>query len=259
MARLTRWVQKLLRRAGKDGHEQTMIQPRCPAPRAIHHRHWQQDTLKSLKRDRSSSSNILLVLLGAPGAGKRSVGNKLLYDDMNGGYWLEYSLFCMEDEQARYFCGGYVYDLDLLMDASQPVASIYGGGVHNFYSMVLAYDVYSQASFDEVSLLYDSISAHRESGRPGVAILILGLKADMDSADGRVPRETGEAFAAERGCSFAECSAKTGDGVLEAFGGIVEYTHSIMMQFSGDPEGLKSFVNENRTQVARALYPPRTQ
>lgn len=172
---------------------------------------------------------------------------------MNGGELLEQAMFFMEDEIPRYLCGEYIYNLDIATSASEPVLYFYQGLRNDFFSVILAYDVHSQASFDEVSRLYDTIYGHQKSDPSGIYILVLGLKADLDTADGRIPRETGERFASERGCSFAECSAKSGDGVYEAFGMVVEYAHSITIQFAGDPEGRKSFIDGSRAHLARAM------
>ncbi|KAH8749557.1 P-loop containing nucleoside triphosphate hydrolase protein [Diaporthe sp. PMI_573] len=270
MAILTRWVQKLLsraknprisvtapqaptttNRAGKDGPEQTMIRPRCPTQRAVHERHLEQGHRARLKC--AGSGSILAVLLGSPGIGRRSLQNKLLYDDMHGGELFDQAMFAMEDEMPRYLCGENLYNILLLMSASDSVWSHATSAYHDFFSVILAYDICSQASFDEVSLLYDTISVHQKSGQRGIHLLILGLKADLDGAGRRVSRETGEAFAVERGCSFAECSAKSGDGVYEAFGMVVESAHSIKAQYSGDPEGHSSFINDSYALWARAM------
>lgn len=179
--------------------------------------------------------------------------NQLLYDDMDGGELLELSEHFMDEEIPAYLCGGYEYNLDVITSASNPMLDYSSGVGHDFFSVILAYDVHSQASFDEVSRLYDSICPRRNMGQPEINILVLGLKADLDSTDGRVPREAGESFAKERGCSFAECSARSGDGVYEAFGMVVEYAYSITMQFTGDFQGRISVINESRAHLRRAM------
>lgn len=179
---------------------------------------------------------------------------------MHGGELYEMTMLVMEDEIPRYICGKYIYPLDLCRATDDSV--LYYAKGHDFFSVILAYDVYSQASFDEISLLYDTVSVHQNSGQPKINILILGLKSDLldsDAAGVRVTRETGEAFASARGCSFAECSAKSGDGVYEAFGSIVEHAYDITAQFSGDAEGRKSFINENRALMNRVMQAVRTR
>ncbi|KAI7776386.1 hypothetical protein LA080_005418 [Diaporthe eres] len=260
MARLTRWAQKLVGRikspptstynARKDWSAQATSPPADPPPRAVHQRHWQQEERGRAKRDGGGAT--LVALLGSAGIGRRAQ-NQLLYDDMRGGELLEQAMFFMEDETPTYLCGEYVYDLDIITSASEPI-KYYGQGVgQGFFSVILAYDVHSEASFDEVSRLYDTIWGHQKSDPSRCHILVLGLKAELDSAERRVPRVTGERFASERGCSFTECSAKSGDGVYEAFGMVVEYAHGITMQFAGDPEGRKSFIDGSRAQLARAM------
>ncbi|KAG6368290.1 hypothetical protein INS49_002495 [Diaporthe citri] len=214
MARLARWAQKLFGRikspptvatapqaatstynASKERSEQTIIRPAGPPPRAVHERHWQKEERRRAKSDGGGS---ILVLL---------------YDDMDGGELLEQARFYMEEEVPTYLCGEYVYNLDIITSASDPILDYGQGFGHSFFSVILAYDIHSQDSFDEVARLYDTICRHQKSGQSGFDILVLGLKADLDSADGRVPRDIGERFAWERECSFAECSAKSGDGV----------------------------------------------
>lgn len=74
MARLTRWAQKLFTySASKDGSEQTMIRPAGPPPRAVHERHWQQEERRRPNRDGGA---ILVVLLGSPGIGRKSLHYK---------------------------------------------------------------------------------------------------------------------------------------------------------------------------------------
>lgn len=207
---------------------------------------------KEISEKQGISRAVKLLVMFLPCMCSR-LPNQLLFDDMNGGQLRDLAMFCMEDEVPRYLCGEYVYTLDLIMSASDSVLSWYTGFGRDFFSVILAYDVYSQASFDEISLLYDAISAHQKSDQAGINILILGLKADADGPGGRVPRETGQAFATERGCSFAECSAKSGHGVYEAFGVVVEYAHSITTHFAGDPEGRKSFIDEIRALFCRVM------
>lgn len=172
---------------------------------------------------------------------------------MDGGELLEQAKFFMEDEAPTYLCGEYIYTLDIITSASDPVLYSGQGVGHDFFSAILAYDVHSEDSFNEVSRLYDIICRHQKSSQSGFNVLVLGLKADSNGADGRVPRETSERFASERGCFFAECSAKSGNGVYEAFGMVVEHAHGITMQFSGDPEHRKSFIDETRAYLAQAM------
>ncbi|KAM5262859.1 ras-related protein Rab-44 [Ctenodactylus gundi] len=88
---------------------------------------------------------------------------------------------------------------------------------------VLMYDVTSWESFAHVRYWLDCL---QESGADGVAVLLLGNKADRD-AERQVPTEAGRQLAQELGVSFEECSAILGHNILEP---MVNLARSLRMQ-----------------------------
>eukprot|EP01062_Namystynia_karyoxenos_P059019 TRINITY_DN50449_c0_g1_i1.p2 TRINITY_DN50449_c0_g1~~TRINITY_DN50449_c0_g1_i1.p2 ORF type:complete len:210 (+),score=75.29 TRINITY_DN50449_c0_g1_i1:97-726(+) len=78
---------------------------------------------------------------------------------------------------------------------------------------LLVYDVTRRETFDHLaSWLQDA----RENSNTNMTIMLVGNKCDLD-AKRQVPKEEGEAFAKENGLVFMETSAKTSQGVDEAF------------------------------------------
>jgi len=76
------------------------------------------------------------------------------------------------------------------------------------------YDVTNRASFDGVREVVDT--ARDLSKDPNTSIMIMGNKSDM-KAERAVSHEEGQNLAHDCNAQFLECSAKTGEGVSEAF------------------------------------------
>ncbi|CED83459.1 GTPase Rab2, small G protein superfamily [Phaffia rhodozyma] len=102
---------------------------------------------------------------------------------------------------------------------------------------LLVYDVTRSQTFRELPLWLKDLRAHAD---PSVSIILLGNKSDLDSSaetstttpgedakprSGKreVSREEAQAFAEREGLMFLECSAKSGEGVNEAFDKTGEY------------------------------------
>ncbi|XP_062512553.1 ras-related protein Rab-8A-like isoform X2 [Corticium candelabrum] len=78
---------------------------------------------------------------------------------------------------------------------------------------MLVYDITTVKSFDNISEWIRDVDEHAAAD---VLRMILGNKCDMTD-ERKVSRKEGETLAAEHGIKFMETSAKTGQGVEEAF------------------------------------------
>jgi len=76
---------------------------------------------------------------------------------------------------------------------------------------MLVYDANNPVSFKNLQKWLEELRIHISKNIP---IMLLGNKKDLER---KVPREEAVSFAVKNGMMFAECSAKTGDGVEEAF------------------------------------------
>ncbi|OIW32944.1 ras-domain-containing protein [Coniochaeta ligniaria NRRL 30616] len=92
-------------------------------------------------------------------------------------------------------------------------------------SLVFVYDISSRASFEELTERFDELLVRCNYLSSASPVMILGLKADVSDDERQVSKDDLSGFAASRGCLFAECSAKTGANVDEAFGLITEQVH----------------------------------
>lgn len=78
---------------------------------------------------------------------------------------------------------------------------------------LLVYDVTDEKSFQDAREWYQNIQEH---ARQDVQVILVGNKKDLEE-ERRVSPEQGQALASELGLPFVEVSAKTAEGVDEAF------------------------------------------
>jgi small GTP-binding protein len=77
--------------------------------------------------------------------------------------------------------------------------------------ILLCFDVSNRGSFDRVRVWMESI---QENALEAVRIVLIGNKIDLERA---VSKDEGNELAQEFGISYFETSAKTGEGIDEAF------------------------------------------
>ncbi|KAI0288999.1 P-loop containing nucleoside triphosphate hydrolase protein [Russula brevipes] len=82
---------------------------------------------------------------------------------------------------------------------------------------VLVYDVSIRESFRGISRWLEELETHAQ---PDIVKIIVGNKVDKEHSR-VVSTDEGAGFAARNGCLFVEASAKTAEGVTEAFGDVV--------------------------------------
>lgn len=169
---------------------------------------------------------------------------------MTGGEGLALDQLLMTDERVCFYCDGSIYDMDVVESDGPLIAYAAHADRQSYFGIALVYDIQSRSSFVEMSRSYDMIRQNSGDHAPPFGIAVLGLKADLERVEGSVSREEGERFARDRGCYFAECSAKTGEGVREAFGSLVESVHGMRMQ---EPAGSKALIEEGRRTFLRIL------
>ncbi|KXS18077.1 ras-domain-containing protein [Gonapodya prolifera JEL478] len=175
-----------------------------------------------------------LLLIGDSGAGKSSLLLRFAEDA-----WTE-------SEDARATIGvdfkvkmvdvdGQRYKLTIWDTAGQErfrtlTSSYYRGA----QGVILVYDITNRESFDHLSMWFTELETYTSS--PSVVTLVVGNKLDRataysspsaspDVAEGgggrAVTRKEGEAYARRMGAMFVEASARTRQGVREAFEEVV--------------------------------------
>lgn len=89
-------------------------------------------------------------------------------------------------------------------------------------AVILVYDVNTPASFEHLQRWLDEVEVCHAGGSTNIAMMLIGNKIDevggLQQADTwPVPRGDAVQFAREHGMQLAFCSAKTKEGVVEAF------------------------------------------
>ncbi|KAJ3212296.1 hypothetical protein HDU83_008429 [Entophlyctis luteolus] len=86
----------------------------------------------------------------------------------------------------------------------------------NAQGVIMVYDITNRDSFDHLSTWFNELETY--SSTPLVVKMIVGNKIDKGEGGNRaVSRKEGEAFAKRMGTLFIESSAKSKEGVKEAF------------------------------------------
>ena len=90
--------------------------------------------------------------------------------------------------------------------------------VRDYYArsagILLVYDVTNQLSFNNLTNYLDLIM---KNAAPGIIIVLIGNKADLNSTNREISYDEGKFFSAKHGLGFMETSAATGQNVNEAF------------------------------------------
>lgn len=181
--------------------------------------------------------------------------SQLLYDAIRGidGKPEPKTTALRQDILAGFVCDGYNYTMDIIQSAPPYVS--------DYYAVVLAYDLHSQESHCNIYTICESLRwARWGEGGLQVQFLILGVDTHIHMGDWSrstnyrdFQRDEG-GFLPKLGCGqFAKCSARTGEGVHQALGLLVQHTHAQRMRFEGNPEGLRHNKDLARKVFQRVL------
>lgn len=85
--------------------------------------------------------------------------------------------------------------------------------------VILVYDVSLRSTFDHLPTWFSELDTYASSS--DVIKILVGNKTDKGEEKREVTRKEGEQFAKKMGALFIEASAKTKNGVQEAFGEVV--------------------------------------
>eukprot|EP01094_Clydonella_sp_ATCC50884_P000986 TRINITY_DN1073_c0_g1_i1.p2 TRINITY_DN1073_c0_g1~~TRINITY_DN1073_c0_g1_i1.p2 ORF type:complete len:229 (-),score=75.85 TRINITY_DN1073_c0_g1_i1:395-1081(-) len=163
----------------------------------------------------SSRFVLRVLLIGDQAVGKTSVVARYL-DDTFTDSLIDDSIGVAyrETPQDR---DGYSYTLQVWdAGSSQSVRHVTPSYYRNANAVFIMYDVTVQASFDNVKSWIQDIDRYAPEE---IEVYIVGNK--MDDAARVVDFDTASEFARDQGLPLMEVSAKTGEGVSEAFDGII--------------------------------------
>jgi small GTP-binding protein len=157
-----------------------------------------------------------VIMLGSSGAGKTSLVQRYCHNTYAGGGHkptLGFDFSAKKLESSGKKIAIQVWDT-AGQEEYKAVAKMYYKDVHG---VVLVYDTTDKTSFEKVKFWLDDLemNGHKMEQR-----VIVGSKMDLITKR-EVTMYEGKKFATERKLEWAECSAKTGEGVIELFDTLV--------------------------------------
>ncbi|KAL4974460.1 hypothetical protein BDW66DRAFT_152873 [Aspergillus desertorum] len=146
--------------------------------------------------------------------------------------------------ETDYLCDGYIYIVRFVSvpDPTGPwAASLAVLTIVQHVCLVLTYDASSRESWDKLVAVSEGMRGRSEDGvlSPyhflATAIVAMG---EGEGEEGPMSMSQGEAeaFATQRNCLFIEISRRTGRGVCDAVGSLVEWAHGARGQYPMDQE-----------------------
>ena len=141
--------------------------------------------------------------------------------------------------------GYYVYVL-AGQDRFRTLTSAYYRGAHG---IILVYDVNDRKSFENI--LQWKNEADLDSTNDDAVKMLVGNKIDKDADERKVSKEDGLAFAREHNMLFIEASAKTEEGIQQAFEEVSQKIIEIpsLTQSENDERGCDLDLNDEQPQA----------
>eukprot|EP00727_Mastigamoeba_balamuthi_P010762 m51a1_g6308 putative ras-related protein rab-18 (206) ;mRNA; r:319830-321200 len=161
--------------------------------------------------DRAYECLFKLLFVGDSGVGKSSILLRYTDDQFDE----EHACTIGVDFKIKYItCKGKRVNLTIWDTAGQEkfrsLTSSYYRGTH---AIVLVYDVTKKETFEHVGQWLNEVRLY--STNPDAVLVLVGNKTDK--AERQVSRDQGVEFARSNGMLFFECSAKTREGIQQAF------------------------------------------
>lgn len=191
-----------------------------------------------------SEYSFKLIILGASGVGKTCIVQRYCNDIFEGTAHKTTLGFDFLSKKTE--VNGKKVDLEVWDTAGQEqyraVAKMYYRDVHG---VILVYDITDKHSFERLKYWMDDLEIN---GNKIEEKILVGSKIDRE-ADREVALFEAKKFATERGLQWTECSAKSGEGVVEMFNKLVE---NIIDSYNKNPDFRALF---SRSTVVSAAGP----
>jgi small GTP-binding protein len=161
-----------------------------------------------------------LVVLGAGGVGKSAISIQFVRNQ----FVRDYNPTIEESYRKQVTIDNVTCMLDILDTAGQEE---FGALRHQYMrqgqGFLLVFSVTDRSSFEEIQSFYNEVFRVKEDEQPKnhkIPIIVVGNKADLESS--RVVRsDEGQDTSKKLGCQYIETSAKTRQGVEEAYFSVV--------------------------------------
>ncbi|PKX92849.1 uncharacterized protein P174DRAFT_504931 [Aspergillus novofumigatus IBT 16806] len=234
-----------------------------PPPRAMHISEVKREPtwLSSIYSPGSKIQSITIMVANAKGAADYLRLYRLLqretdygseFDPTTGGY------------DTDYLCDGYMYNV--CFDSVPDPTGLWAAKsalltIMQHVCLVLTYDASSRESWDELAAVCEGMRSRSEDGvlspYPFLATVIVTMgegEGEGEECPMSVLQGEAETFATQRNYLFVKVSRRTGRGVCDAVGSLVERAHGARGQYAMDQEGEPQ--RYKRAQVLKALFSP---
>ncbi|KAL4938738.1 hypothetical protein BDV06DRAFT_231552 [Aspergillus oleicola] len=231
-----------------------------PNPRAMHISEVKRSPtlLSSIRKPGSETQSITIMVANAKGAADYLRLYRLLQRETDYGSEFDPT----GDYETDYLCDGYNYNVRFVSvpDPTGPwAARLAILTIMQHVCLVLTYDASSRESWDVLVAVCEGMRSRSESGvlspYPFLATVIVAMgEGEGEEGPMSVSQGEAEAFAIQRNCLFVEVSRRTGRGVCDAVGSLVERAHGARGQYPMDQKGEPQ--RYKRAQVLKALLSP---
>jgi len=167
-----------------------------------------------------------LVVLGSGGVGKSAISIQFVRNQ----FVKDYNPTIEESYRKQVTIDNLTCMLDILDTAGQEE---FGALRHQYMrqgqGFLLVYSVTDRSSFEEIQSFYNEVYRVKDDEGPKnhkIPIIIVGNKADLETHR-QVKSDEGQELARRLGCQFIETSAKTRQGVEEAYFTVVRRVREI--------------------------------
>jgi len=167
-----------------------------------------------------------LVVLGSGSVGKTAISIQFVRNQ----FIRDYNPTIEESYRKQVTIDGVTCMLDILDTAGQEeFGALRPQYVRQGQGFLLVYSVTDRPSFEEMQSFYNEVYRIKDDERPKnhkIPIVIVGNKADLESSR-EVSSEEGQDLSKKLGCNFIETSAKTRQGVEEAYFNLVRKVREV--------------------------------
>ncbi|KAF7182916.1 hypothetical protein CNMCM7691_002660 [Aspergillus felis] len=203
-----------------------------PSPRAIHISEVRRSPTKLPCKPWSDAQSMTIMIVNAKGAADYLELYNLLTRET--GYGCEFDP--TDDWDTDYHCDGYIYNVCFISPPSDSRPKSPWLCLFQHIGLIFTYDASSRESWDEMVTAYERMRSRcKDRALPFLATMI----AAMDEGEGEaaVSHAEAEAFATQRDCRFVKFSPRTGRGICDAVGSLVELAHGARDQYAMDQAG----------------------
>ncbi|KAL4733913.1 hypothetical protein BDV11DRAFT_199225 [Aspergillus similis] len=158
-----------------------------------------------------------------------------------------------DDGDAEYLCNGWVYNVDFITPPTDAARFSAYLCLAQHFCLFFTYKSSSRESWDETVAAVKAMRRRCEENNvhPFLATVIAAMGEEGEEP--AVPHTEAEVFAAQQDALFIKVSLRTGHGICDAVGLLVERANGARNQYANNKEGKEQ--RYKRAQAFHALFP----